>query len=323
MLDESGPEFRTGRIARFNSDWRDPVRRQEGVRPDSRARRAGTFRRWNLDAQKHEIIRPVAFITGASSGLGAEFARAFAARHYDLVLVARRRERLNELARDLITGHGISVRVIVADLSLERDVEAIAQAIAGESRTEILVNNAGFGALGRFHQAPVETQMRMHRLHILATVRLCHAALQRLAARNRGGIINVSSVAGFSRVPGHTSYGSTKAWMLAFTECLHLELRSTGSAVQVQALCPGFTYTEFHDVLNLDRDKMMPYHSFWMTVGFVVAESLKAFDRRKWLVVPGWRYRLLTFLLTVVPRPLMHPLVMRVARMRESAAPRR
>lgn len=273
-----------------------------------------------MNVQEHEMTdRPVAFITGASSGLGAEFARALAARKNDLVLVARRRERLEELARDLTARHSIAARVLVADLALDEDAETVAQVIAGESRLELLVNNAGFGAVGDFHQAPLDAQMRMHRLHVLTPVRLTHAALQRLVERNRGGVINVSSVAGFSRMPGHASYSSTKAWMIAFTECLHLELRGIHSAVCVQSLCPGYTYTEFHDALHLDRNKIMPNRSFWMTAHFVVNESLKAFDRGKWLVIPGWRYRFLTLLLNLLPRFLLHPVVTRVARRRESA----
>ena len=118
-------------------------------------------------------------------------------------------------------------------------------------------------------------------------------------------------------MPGHTSYAATKAWMTAFTECLHLELTMLGSPVRIQALCPGFTYTEFHDVLGMDRDKIMANPKWWMTAGFVVSESLKGLDRGDWLVIPGWRYRMLVRFLRVIPRALMHPIVIRVARKRE------
>ena len=261
----------------------------------------------------------VALISGASSGIGAAFARALAARGYALVLVARRRDRLEELARELRRNGGTAVEILVADLACDEDLEAVARKIASEEHLELLVNNAGFGALGDYHEADLSRQMEMHRVHVLATVRLTHAALGGLVARGRGGVINVSSVAAFARMPGHTSYNATKAWMNAFTECLHLELKSAGSPVRMQALCPGYTYTEFHDALGMDRSKVMPLRGFWMTAEFVVAESLKAFDRGAWLVVPGWRYRLLVGLLKHLPRFLLHPVQRNIARRRESS----
>lgn len=266
--------------------------------------------------------RPVALITGASSGLGAEFARQLAARKHDLVLVARREEQLKTLAQQLIQKYGIEADVLVADLADDRDVETVAQRISADVRLELLVNSAGFGALGNFFRAELDPQVRMHRVHVLATVRLTHAALTAMVPRKHGGVINVSSVAGFSRMPGHTSYAATKAWMTAFTECLYLELNSIGSPVRIQALCPGFTYTEFHDVLGINRDKLMANRKWWMTSDFVVSESLKGLDNGDWLVVPGWRYRMLVRLLKVIPRPVMHPIVTRVARQREAAARR-
>ena len=261
----------------------------------------------------------VALISGASSGIGAAFARALAARGYALVLVARRRDRLEELAGELRRNGGTSVEILVADLARDEDLEAVALKIASEKQLELLVNNAGFGALGDYHEADLARQMEMHRVHVLATVRLTHAALRGLVARGRGGVINVSSVAAFVRMPGHTSYSATKAWMNAFTECLHLELKSAGSPVRMQALCPGYTYTEFHDVLGMDRSKVMPMRGFWMTAEYVVAESLRAFDRGDWLVVPGWRYRLLVGVLKHLPRFLLYPLQMKIAGLRASS----
>jgi short-subunit dehydrogenase len=262
----------------------------------------------------------VALISGASSGIGAAFARALAARGYALVLVARRRDRLEELAGALRRNGGTSVEVLVADLAHDEDLEAVARKVASETQLELLVNNAGFGALGDYHEADLTRQMEMHRVHVLATVRLTHAALRGLVARGRGGVINVSSVAAFARMPGHTSYNATKAWMNAFTECLHLELKRAGSPVRIQALCPGYTYTEFHDALGMDRGKVMPLRGFWMTAEFVVAESLKAFDRGAWLVVPGWRYRLLVGFLKHAPRFLLYTVQMKIARLRISSS---
>jgi len=262
----------------------------------------------------------VALITGASSGLGAEFARALAARGYALVLVARRRDRLEHLAAELRSHDGCVAEVLAADLTRDDDVETVARRISSDANFQLLINNAGFGALGDYHEADLSRQMNMHRLHVLATARLTHAALGGLIARDCGGVINVSSVSAFMRVPGHTSYNATKAWMNAFTECLHLELRSRGSQVRVQALCPGYTCTEFHDVLGMDRNRVMPMRGLWMTAGYVVEKSLQAFDRGDWMVVPGWRYRLVVSLIRHLPRAVLHPVQARIARNREAAA---
>lgn len=241
--------------------------------------------------------RPVALITGASSGLGAEFARQLAPSH-DLVLVARRQERLEQLAASLPT----SSRLVAADLTVPSEIERIASLIREEDRLELLVNNAGFGTLRRFWEAPLETQLRMHQLHVMAVVELSHAALEGLVRRDRGAIINVASVAGFARSPTNTSYCATKAWMVAFTEGLALDLGLRRSQVKVQALCPGFTYTEFHDVLGVDRSRIPA--SWWMSAEQVVAASLRGLSRGRLIVIPGWRYRLLVSLLTRLPMRL-------------------
>ena len=168
----------------------------------------------------------------------------------------------------------------------------------------MLVNNAGFGSLGMFCEASIESQDAMHRLHVLATMRLTHAALRSLAARNQGAIINVASVAAFVPRPGSTSYYATKAWINCFTEGLYLELKTTGSKVRVQSLCPGFTYTEFHDVLGLERNFISK--AWWMPAEDVVDASLKGLEKGKLFVVPGWRYKLLVGLIRLMPRSVLH-----------------
>ena len=183
-------------------------------------------------------MRPLALITGASSGIGATFARQLAARGYDVVLVARRRELLEKLANELQAGHKITAEILPADLTADTDLAAVEQRIAATGNLELLVNNAGFGTIGKFFKVDLKGQDQMHRLHVLATMRLTHAAVTGMVARNRGAIINVSSVAGFWQAPGSISYCSTKAWINSFTEGLYLELQGSESAVKVQALCP-------------------------------------------------------------------------------------
>ncbi len=238
-------------------------------------------------------------ITGASSGIGAAFARRLAAEH-DLLLIARRRDKLEALASDLRESRGCRAEILVADLASESDTEMVAGRLASDPNLVLLINNAGFGTKGRFWEATLESQERMHALHVMATVRLTHAALRNLSAKNTGGIINVASVASFVRSQGSVSYCATKSWMTVFTEGLYLELKAAGSPVKVQALCPGFTYSEFHDAMGADRSQLAGA-ALWHSAEFVVDASLEGLRRGKLFVIPGWRYRLLTALVSKLP----------------------
>jgi len=239
--------------------------------------------------------KPLALVTGASAGIGATFARRLARDGYGLVLVARRQDRLDALARELG-----GAETLAADLAEEADLRRVEARIAAAANLELLVNNAGFGTVGRFFEVPVDAQDRMHRLHVLATLRLTHAALAGMVARGKGGVINVSSVAGFGQTPGNTSYCATKAWMNSFTEGLDLELKSAGSAVRVQALCPGFTLSEFHDVLGMDRKRVPAW--LWMKAEDVVDASLAGLARGQLFVVPGGIYKTLVVVERWTPR---------------------
>ena len=245
------------------------------------------------------MTNSLAAITGASAGIGSVFARKLAARGYDLLLIARRGDRLEQLGAELERAHQIRVETCAADLSVVEDMEGIAARLAAEPRLDLLVNNAGFGVKGRYWEAPLEDQLKMHRLHIGAILRLTRAALAAMVERGSGAIINVASVAGFTRSPGSVSYCATKAWLNAFTEGLYLDLKSAGSPVVVQALCPGFTYSEFHDVAGVDRASIPK--SFWLNAEDVVDASLAGLRRRQLFVVPGWRYKLVVALVNRIP----------------------
>ena len=171
----------------------------------------------------------LAVVTGASSGIGEEFARQLAARGYDILLVARREDRLQALAAEIAAAQGVSVEAMAADLVTDEGRDRVAERIRGAAKLGLLVNNAGFGMRpGLFDQSSLDVQDQMHRLHVLTTLALSHAALENLAARpdadGRCGIINVSSVAGFEQAPTSVSYNATKAWMTSFTNGLAIEL---------------------------------------------------------------------------------------------------
>lgn len=236
-----------------------------------------------------------ALITGASSGIGMEFARQLAARGFDLILVARRAERLRTVAAGLST----RVEVLTADLASGSGVSTVEQAIRDCESLDLLVNNAGFGTVGRFWEADRSAQISMHEVHILATMCLTRAALDRMIPRRSGGIVNVSSVAGFGQAAGSVSYCATKTWINSFTEGIAMELKSVGSPVKIQALCPGFTLTEFQKTAGIDP-KVVPAF-LWMPAEYVVKESLAGLDRGKLYVIPNWKYKLAAALLKYTP----------------------
>jgi uncharacterized protein len=252
--------------------------------------------------------RPVALVTGATAGLGREFARQLAGLGYDLVLVARDAQRLDLVALELRDLAGAESEVIVADLTRDEDVARVVDRI-DQSPIHLLVNNAGFGTRGSLARASREDQDAMVRLHVLAAHRLAQAAVQSMVGRNRGVIINVSSIASFITSPGNVNYSASKAWQRVFTESLALELR--GKGVYVQALCPGYTHTEFHERGGMDMGGVPAW--WWLDAEDVVAASLRAVRRRRpVVVVPGAGYKVVVLLLRMLPRWCWNLFIIRV-----------
>jgi uncharacterized protein len=249
------------------------------------------------------VSDPVALVTGASSGIGATYAEALADAGYRLILVARREDKLK--AVQARTGG----EILVADLATDRGLDSVAACIQETAGLDFLVNNAGFGTMGMFWEAPLSGQETMHRLHVLAPVRLTHAALPRMVARNRGFVVNVSSVAGFAQNPGGVSYSATKAWMNSFTEGLWLELKTTKSNVRVQALCPGYTRSEFHDAASMDMTSLPS--ALWTSAEEVVEASLDGLSENQLFVVPGWRYQTWVMMQKLLPRAAVHAITSR------------
>jgi hypothetical protein len=256
--------------------------------------------------------RPVALITGASSGLGAEFARALAAQGADLILTARREERLATLATRLQTQHGTRTDILTADLATDAGVAAVKAKIIATPNLHWLINNAGFGMKGRFDRAAIDDLDRMHRLHVLAPLQLTHAALRGMVARDAGAIINVASVVSFLLVAGSVGYAATKSWLHVLSEGIYLELRSARSKVRIQSLCPGYIVTEFHDVVGMNRALMPGF--LWLDARFVVRESLQALERNDLLVIPSWKYRLVVGVARRLPRHLRYAVAAGVGR---------
>jgi len=255
------------------------------------------------------MSRPVALVTGASSGIGLCFARQLAKKGYDLVLVARRLERLEQIASELSQEHSIDCRVEGRDLA---DRLAVADLISDLERdgveVEVLINNAGYGLAGAYLSQPWQQHEKFIRVLLTAVCELTHRLLPGMKRRGKGRIIQVSSVAGFMPgTAGHTLYGAVKAALNLFTECLALECK--GSGVHVTSLCPGFTYTEFHDVTGT-REKMSKMPGFlWLQADRVASEALDCCERGKIYCVPGLVYKTLLIILWMIPAPLRRWLV--------------
>lgn len=242
-----------------------------------------------------------ALVTGASSGIGAEFARRLAARGMHLVLVARRRELLDQLADELHTRHGTKTEIIVCDLSVPAEPQRVFDAVQAKGLPiELLINNAGFGWVGTADETDVDRMRDLVRLNVSAVVELTYLFLPGMWQRGHGGIINVSSVAGFQPVAYMPTYSASKAFVLHFSEALWAECRDRG--VTVTALCPGTTQTDFFDVANVPGWLKKRRSS---TPEQVVKAALKTLERRKQFVVPGWRNRLMTFLVRIARRKMV------------------
>jgi uncharacterized protein len=243
--------------------------------------------------------RPTALVTGPTAGLGQLFAERLAERGHDLVLVARDEGRLKELADRLEATYGISTEVLVADLVDRVQLATVEARLADPSRpVDLLVNNAGFGLKRPFLDNTVEQEQALVDVLVTAPVRLCHAALGPMVDRGSGGIINVSSVAGFQ--PRGT-YSAAKAYLNRFGEWLSHEYAAKG--VRVMTLCPGFTRTEFHQRMDVGRDSVP--RILWLDAERVVDQALADFDRGRSLSVPSKRYKVIVSVSRHLPASVM------------------
>ncbi|MDR3197331.1 MAG: SDR family oxidoreductase [Planctomycetaceae bacterium] len=242
-------------------------------------------------------VRPLAAITGASDGLGKEFARQLAAEGYDLLIIARRGKLLEEIKIELETKYGVFVEPYICDLSNEEEVKQLEKRLETSESLEFMINNAGFGFTDPFPNVDPDREETMIRVHIIALMRLSRAALVPMCRRNKGFLINLSSVAAFLYGTNSADYIATKAYVLSFSKSIQCDVKDYG--VRVQALCPGLTHTGFHstELMKSFQKEKTPGFA-WLTAEYVVRTSLRAIRKtRRVVCIPSLRYKLLLALI--------------------------
>ena len=247
-----------------------------------------------------------ALVTGATAGIGESFTRLLAEKGFDLVLVARDKKRLQERANSLAQRFGIVVEVLAADLSDPIQLAKVEKRLASPKKPiEVLINNAGFGIKDSFLKSDIADEILLIDVLAKAPMQLMHAVLPQMLDRDSGTIINVSSVASF--IAGGT-YSAAKSYLTVHTESLHTELSKTN--INISALCPGFTHTEFH---QRGKMKMSGLPEFmWLEADMVVAKSWQAAISGKAICIPGWKYKVLSTVARFGPRPLVRKLGIKV-----------
>ncbi len=259
-------------------------------------------------------VRPVALVTGASAGIGEALARELAARGNDLVIVARDTGRLDALANQLHSAHGSEVEVIGADLVDPSQLAKVEARLADADRPlDIVVNNAGFGTVGEFHTLPIDGDEREIRLNVVALVRLTHAALGPMVVRGSGGILNVSSLAGFQPTARMATYGATKAFVSSFTQAVHEEVK--GNGVQVTVLCPGFTRTEFQERAGVPASRLPDVA--WQDAPEVAKAGLDALAKGAAVAVPGALNKVTAFMSDAMPSAITRRIAGTLAKLYE------
>ena len=238
-----------------------------------------------------------ALVTGATSGIGESFTRLLASHKYNIVLVARDLPRLQERAQGLEEKFGAKTHVIQADLATDEGCLKVENYIL-ENQIDVLINNAGFGTSKAFTMSTIEIEQQLLDVLVRTPMRLMHVALPLMKQRNKGVIINVSSVAGY--ITGGT-YSASKSYLTVLSESLHTELAATG--VKISALCPGFTRTEFHQRGKMSMKGLPEF--LWLDADRLVEQSWSDALKGKAVSVPGWQYKLLIFIVQTVPRSVI------------------
>ncbi len=241
-----------------------------------------------------------AVITGSTSGIGAAYADKFAQQGYDLVLTGRRKEKIEEAAAWIRKKYNVKAEVVLAELSQPEGIQKVIDSMKGKT-IEILVNNAGFGAVSLYQTADLKVMEQLAKVNVLAPMELIHAVLSGMVERGSGTIINISSESVYMIIPNNAVYSGAKAFLKSFTEGLYMDLMGTG--VKVLAVCPGLTHTDFHEKMGMEKARQVNRGQIrWMSPEEVVELSLKDLEHGKVVSIPGNHTKILTHLLNMMPR---------------------
>ena len=246
-----------------------------------------------------------ALVTGASSGIGEQIARVLAERDVALTLVARRKDRLEALAAEL--GNRVTVDIVVADLTKDDDCNTVEHRLA-DHPVDLLVNNAGVGTVGNFHELPRQDEADEVMLNVVALLRLTHAGLQSMVAAGRGAVLNVGSLAGDQPLRGSATYAATKSFVTTFTESVAAELKGTG--VTITVVKPGFTYTDINASDAPDPKSMMG--RMWMQADYVARAAVDAAAKGQLICVPGAQWKVVNGLVQTLPRAVTRAVTARM-----------
>jgi hypothetical protein len=245
------------------------------------------------------MTNKIALITGATSGIGAAFARKFASQKYDLILVGRREEKINALANELTAKNNIHIDIIIAEFAHDKSIDSLVEKIKALKHLEVLANCAGFALKGKkFYEEDIVNYEAMLKVHNLAVVKLTHAVLPSMVTNKKGFIINVSSIMAYFPYARQSIYTASKAFVSLFTESISDELKGTG--VYMQALCPGLTQSDLHERIGIDV-KQLAKKRVWlwqapMSPDVVVENSIRCLAKHKVICVPGFANKLIVIL---------------------------
>ena len=236
-----------------------------------------------------------ALITGASAGIGLEFAYQLAQKNYDLILVSRNKQKLTEIAQEISSKYKNNNEVLVADLATKEGIDLVSNKIKTDQEIEFIVNNAGLGINKPFHKATLNEESDLLNVLVKAPLEITHSAITSMLNRNKGFIINVGSVAAWTT---SGTYSAAKVWLTSFSESLNTNYQKKG--INICVVAPGFTKTEFHQRANMSTESIPNW--MWLSTKIVVKDSIDAALRGKTIVVPSIRYRLLVTFLKLMPR---------------------
>ena len=257
-------------------------------------------------------MNKTAVITGATSGIGAAYAKRLAADGYNLILTGRRQEIIQKLANELSEKHKIIVKTLIVELSEDTGIQSLIDTVNSSDDVEILINNAGFSPDEKhFMGIDFKDVNKMIKVHQIVPVRLAYAIVPNMQRRRKGIIINVCSVGALFPSPHIIAYGATKAFLKMFSESLYMDLR--GEGIKVQALCPGLTKTDFHRELSEIRYKVISTKYHWMNPDQVVDYSLKCIENDMGpICIPGIRNKIYTALILALPKPLYYKIAQKM-----------